>query len=137
MIFNFFDGRAKIEDKAALIFPGIGKILNFLFSDQIVDPSTVLLINQSLPSEQDAVAGDNIKLIEDDDISRYKFMGADPVEPRILIVDENILLVFDIIGLFLLYFDSHLEFMFNLFNSIEIIFENLAFMFVYLRFIFT
>ena len=108
MIFNFFDGRAKIEDKAALIFPGIGKILNFLFSDQIVDPSTVLLINQSLPSEQDAVAGDNIKLIEDDDISRYKFMGADPVEPRILIVDENILLVFDIVGLFLLYFDSHL-----------------------------
>lgn len=137
MIFYFFDGGAQIENKTALIFPGIGKILDFLLPDKIVDSGAVLLIDQSLTSKQDAVTGDNIKLVEDDDISGDKFMGADSVEAGILIVDENILLIFDIVGLFLFNFDSHLELLFNLFNSIEIIFNNLTFMFVYLRFIFT
>ena len=86
-VFNFLDSGAKIENKTALIFFVVSEIFNLLFPDKIVESSAVLLINQSLTSEQNAITRHNIMLIEDDNISWYKLRWIYLFEPGILTVN--------------------------------------------------
>ena len=137
MIFNLLYGSAKVKNKTTFVLFCVSKILYLLFSHQVIDSCTIFLVNKCLPSQKYAITRYNILLVEDDNITRYKFMRADSFEPRILIIYENVLLIFYIVGLFLLHLYSHLELLFNLLNSIEIILKDLTFMLIYLRFIFT
>ena len=137
MIFNLLYGSAKVKNKTTFVLFCVCKILYLLFSHQVVYSCTVFLVNKCLTSQKNAVARYDIELVEDDNITRYKFMRADSFEPRILIIYENVLLIFYIVCLFLLHLYSHLELLFNLLNSIEIILKDLTFMLIYLRFIFT
>lgn len=86
IVFDLFDRGSKVKNKAVLILLGIGKVLYFLFPDEIADPCTVFLINQGLPSEENAVTWHNVKFVEDDDVPRHKLMGADAFEPDVLVV---------------------------------------------------
>lgn len=59
-------------------------------------------------------------------------MGADGLEPSVLVVDENVLIVFDLLGLPPLgNLHSHLQFLIDIFNPFEVVFHNIRFVLVY------
>jgi len=97
-ILNFHYIRPKIQQKPLLILLLICEILHFLLPGQIVISSTILLINQGLSPEQYTITGHYIPLIQDNDITRNQPMRGDSIKPYIPIINEIILLIFDLIA---------------------------------------
>jgi hypothetical protein len=59
-------------------------------------------------------------------------MGTHGLEPGVLVVDEHILIVFNLPGLPpLRNLHSHLQFLIDIFNSFEVVFHNIRFVLVY------
>ena len=137
MIFYLLDCCTQVKNKATLVLLCIGKIFNFLFSNQIVESCTIFLIYQGLTSQKNTITRNYIKFIQNNNITRYKFLRTDSFEPRVLIIDKYVLFIFHIICLFFIHFHSHLQFLLNLLNSIKIIFYYLTLMLIYLRMILT
>lgn len=108
IVFYFFDCCAQVEKKTAFVLLYVGKILYLLLSYKIVKTGTVFFVDQGLSSEQNTVARDYVKFIEDDDVSWDEFVRANSFEPCVLIVDEYVFLVFHFTCLpSSSYFDCH------------------------------
>ena len=107
--FDFFDSCPQIQQKAALIFFGIGEILYFFFPNKIVDSRAIFLIDKSFSSKQYTIARDYVQLMQDNEISWDQLMRRNRFESCILVVDQMIFLIFDFSGLFMHFFDGHFK----------------------------
>jgi hypothetical protein len=86
-ILDLSDFSAEVKNKALLVLLMVSEVLDFFLTDEVVLPSAVLLVDQCLAPQKDAVAGHAVELIQDDDVARNQPVRGNCLKSNIAVVD--------------------------------------------------